>query len=157
MLRAVGVDGDVEWIPYDGWGMIEHPNNPELEKRWKLKVGPDHFEEGPLKQFATNPTALEEFEALREATKPLVGGAANIPAMAMRPGATSLIPLLRYLPALFGIISNGVETSTGPFAPFLNGVSYQIQSRCSLIHSLATFQLLNITISSLSLQSRYSK
>jgi len=129
VLRAVGVDGDVEWIPYDGWGMIEHPNKPDLEKRWKLKVGPDHFENGPLQQFGSNPTALEEFNTLREVTKPLVTGAATIPAMAMRPGSTSLIPLLRYLPSLFDIISNGVDTATGPFGPFMNGPLFKVTDK----------------------------
>lgn len=105
----------------------EHPNRPELERRWKLRVGPGHFEDGPLRQFGSSPAALEEFNALRELTRPLVDGAATIPAMAMRPGSASLVPLLRYLPSLFGIISNGVEVSTGPFAPFLNGPIFEVK------------------------------
>ena len=129
VLRAVGVDDQVEWIPYDGWGMIEHPGSAELEKRWKLQVGPNYFEDGPLKQFASNPTALEEFNALREVTKPLVIGASTIPAMAMRPGSTSLIPLLRYLPSLLSIISNGVDTSTGPFKPFMDGPIFTVTDK----------------------------
>mmetsp|Transcript_13481 Transcript_13481/g.29179 ORF Transcript_13481/g.29179 Transcript_13481/m.29179 type:complete len:717 (+) Transcript_13481:114-2264(+) len=129
VLRAVGVDDNVEWIPYDGWGMIEHPSDPDRERRWKLKVGPEHFENGPLREFGSNPTALEEFNMLREITKPLVTGAATIPAMAMRPGSTSLVPLLRYLPSLFNIISNGVDTSTGPFGPFLNGPIFKVTDK----------------------------
>lgn len=115
-------------MPYDGWGMIEHPNKPELEKRWKLNVGPEYFEQGPLHEFAS-PDALEEFNNLREVTKPLVMGAATIPAMAMRPGDTALIPLLRYLPSLFSIISNGVDTSTGPFDPFINGPIFKVEDK----------------------------
>lgn len=126
VLRAIGVDDQVEWIPYDGWGMIEHPLHPTKEKRWKLQVGPGYFENGPLKQFASNPNALDEFNKLREITQPLVTGAAEIPAMAMRPGQTSIVPLLRYLPALFQIISNGVEASTGPFAPYINGPIFTV-------------------------------
>jgi len=129
VLRAVGVDHLVDWIPYDGWGMIEHPNKPDKEKRWKLTVGPNYFEEGPLKQFANNPNALAEFNELREVTKPLVTGAATIPAMAMRPGDSSIIPLLRYLPSLFSIISNGVEVSTGPFDPFINGPIFEVKEK----------------------------
>ena len=129
VLRAVGVDHLVDWIPYDGWGMIEHPNKPDKEKRWKLTVGPNYFEEGPLKQFAKNPNALSEFNELREVTKPLVTGAATIPAMAMRPGDSSIIPLLRYLPSLFSIISNGVDVSTGPFGPFMNGEIYEVKDK----------------------------
>lgn len=124
VLRAVGVDEEVEWIPYDGWGVIEHPKKTNLEKRWKLKVGPNNFEEGPLQMFPSNSsTALDEFNELREVTKPLVVGASTIPAMAMRPGSTSLVPLLRYFPSLMSIIGNGVEVSVGPFGPFMNGVS----------------------------------
>ena len=128
VLRAVGVDDSVEWLPYDGWGMIERPAT-EAECRWKLRVGPDRFEGngGPLRRFAHSPAALEEFEALRRITAPLVTGAATIPALAMRPGPTSLVPLLRYLPSLFGILSNGVETSTGPFGPFMNGPIFTVK------------------------------
>ena len=129
VLRAVGVDSMVEWIPYDGWGMIEHPESSSQSlhnnmlktetKRWKLQVGPGYFEEGPLQTFSPNSKkALDEFNTLRELTSPLVEGAANIPAMAMRPGNAALVPLLRYLTPLFKIISNGVEASTGPFAPY---------------------------------------
>ena len=106
--------------------MIENPQHPFKEKRWKLQVGPGYFEDGPLKQFASNSTALHEFNKLREITQPLVTGAAEIPAMAMRPGQTSIIPLLRYLPSLFRIISNGVEASTGPFAPYINGPIFNV-------------------------------
>lgn len=98
VLRAVGVDDEIDWISYDGWGIIEHPQNVQREKRWKLQVGPNNFQEGPLKRFPSNfSTALDEFNALREVTKPLVVGASTIPAMAMRPGSLSIIPLLRYL------------------------------------------------------------
>ena len=83
VLRAVGVDHLVEWIPYDGWGMIEHPGKIDKERRWKLQVGPGHFENGPLAQFAST-SALDEFDELRRVTAPLVTGAAEIPAMAMR-------------------------------------------------------------------------
>lgn len=126
VLRAVGVDDQVEWLPYDGWGMIEHPQHPSKEKRWKLQVGPNYFEDGPLTQFASNPKALHEFNKLREVTQPLVTGAAEIPAMAMRPGDAAIVPLLRYLPALFQIISNGVEASTGPFGPYMNGPIFTV-------------------------------
>ena len=77
--------------------------------------------------FTSNLNALEEFNQLREITKPLVTGAATIPAMAMRPGQSALVPLLRYLPSLISIISNGVEASTGPFAPYMNGPIFTVK------------------------------
>ncbi|KAL7483842.1 hypothetical protein ACHAW6_009485 [Cyclotella cf. meneghiniana] len=129
VLRAVGVDDQVEWISYDGWGMIEHPQHSLKEKRWKLKVGLDYFENGPLTQFASSSKAMEEFKKLREITQPLVTGAATIPAMAMRPGKTAIFPLLRYLPSLFQIISNGVEASTGTFAPYINGPIFTVSDQ----------------------------
>ncbi|EJK68037.1 hypothetical protein THAOC_10830 [Thalassiosira oceanica] len=129
VLRAVGVDHHVHWIPYDGWGMIEHPGGKiNKERRWKLQVGPGHFERGPLAQFASS-SALDEFEELRRVTAPLVTGAAEIPAMAMRPGDTALVPLLRYLPPLFKIISNGVEASTGPFKPYIDGPLFTVKDK----------------------------
>ena len=128
VLRAVGVDQHVQWIPYDGWGMIEHPGKIDKERRWKLKVGPGHFENGPLAQFASK-EALDDFDELRRVTAPLVTGAAEIPAMAMRPGDTALVPLLRYLPPLFKIISNGVETSTGPFKPYIDGPLFTVKDK----------------------------
>lgn len=92
----------------------------------KSLCSPEHFEQGPLKRFASL-DALEEFNELRKVTAPLVTGAAEIPAMAMRPGDTALVPLLRYLPSLFKIISNGVEVSTGVFEPFLNGPLFTVK------------------------------
>ena len=110
--------------------MIEHPESTatETSKRWKLRVGPKYFEEGPLKSFSDDnyETALREFRELREITSPLVRGAATIPAMAMRPGRWSLLPLMRYLPSLFQIVKNGVEISTGTFAPFMNGPLFKV-------------------------------
>jgi len=72
---------------------------------------------------------LDEFEELRRVTAPLVTGAAEIPAMAMRPGDTALVPLLRYLPPLFKIISNGVESSTGPFKPYVDGPLFTVKDK----------------------------
>jgi len=39
VLNAVGMDDEVEWIPYQGWGMIEHPLKDEKEKKMESRIG----------------------------------------------------------------------------------------------------------------------
>jgi phytoene dehydrogenase-like protein len=122
VLNAVGQS--VEWIRYDGWGMVESPTQRH-EQKWKMELGPNIFERGPLAQFG-GPEALQEFQELRAATYPLVAGAVEIPAMAMRAGRLALLPLLRYLPALVGLIGQGTELTQGTFAPFMDGPLYVV-------------------------------
>ena len=123
-LRQVlnAIDQEVEWIPYDGWGMIERPGTSE-EVRWRVELGPDRFENGPLKKFGGE-SALDEFRALQQATKGLLAGA-SIPALAMRPGPSALFPLLRYFTTLVSLVSQG-ETITGTFAPFMDGPIFKV-------------------------------
>lgn len=123
VLDAVGQS--VDWIRYDGWGMIENPARPN-EKRWKCQLGPDLFQDGPLLKWG-GPDAVREFEALRSITKELVVGA-EIPAMAMRPGASALIPLLRYLPTLVTLLQQG-EQLTGTFGPYLDGPKFVVRNQ----------------------------
>jgi len=123
VLDAVGQQ--VDWIRYDGWGMIENPTK-ENELRWKCELGPDLFQQGPLAKFG-GPGALEEFEALRSACRGLVVGS-NIPAMAMRAGSTALIPLLRYFNTLVDLIKQGPEL-TGTFEPYMNGPKFVIKDK----------------------------
>jgi len=83
------------------------------------------FEQGPLSQFA-GPEAIDEFHALQKATQGLLAGA-SIPAMAMRSGPSALIPLLRYLPTLFQLLSQG-EATTGTFASFMDGPRFEVKN-----------------------------
>jgi phytoene dehydrogenase-like protein len=122
ILDAVGQP--VDWIRYDGWGMIENPAGPD-EKRWRCELGPGLFQSGPLLEFG-GPDAVDEFEALRSVTKELVVGAA-IPAMAMRPGSSALVPLLRYLPTLFSLLQQG-EQLTGTFGPYMDGPRFVVRN-----------------------------
>jgi len=133
ILNAVGTDHLVDWIRYDGWGMIENPGknggiDDEKTKRWRLELGPDVFEAGPLSTFSRTPQeAIDEFHELQKATQPLVSGAVEIPALAMRSGNLALIPLLRYLPALWGLIQQG-DVTTGTFAPFMDGPLFTVKN-----------------------------
>lgn len=121
ILDTVGQS--VEWIPYDGWGMIENPGK-ENELRWKVPLGSKLFQDGPIKMFGSE-TTLAEFENLRELTKGLVSGAIAIPAMAMRAGKSAIVPLVRYLPALISIIKQG-ELSQGTFKPYMDGPIFKV-------------------------------
>lgn len=123
ILQAVDCAKYVDWIPYDGWGMIEHPTKPN-EQRWKVQLGPQHFERGPLSQFG-GPKALEEYQQLQEMTKPLLSGV-KIPAMAMRSGPTAIIPLLfRHFDTLKELIDQG-DAVTGTFAPWMDGPEFVV-------------------------------
>ena len=126
-LRQVlnAVNQNVDWIRYDGWGMIENPGK-ETEKRWKCELGPEIFQKGPLSKFAGE-NALQEFEELRAITKDLVVGQA-IPTMAMRPGSSALVPLLRYFPTLIELIKQGPEL-TGTFAPYMDGPNFVVKDQ----------------------------
>ena len=123
VLDAVGES--VEWIRYDGWGMIENPNK-QNEIRWKCELGPDIFQKGPLAEFG-GPDALDEFETLRTMTKGLLVGA-GIPTVAMRPGNSALVPLLRYFPTLLQLLQQGPEL-TGTFAPYMDGPKFTVQDK----------------------------
>ena len=105
--------------------MIENPGK-DNEKRWKCELGPDIFQKGPLTEFGGE-GAVEEFECLREATKGLVVGSA-IPTMAMRPGASALVPLLRYFPTLVDLLKQGSEL-TGTFEAYMNGPNFVVKDQ----------------------------
>eukprot|EP00534_Pseudo-nitzschia_fraudulenta_P007875 CAMPEP_0201144624 /NCGR_PEP_ID=MMETSP0851-20130426/6373_1 /ASSEMBLY_ACC=CAM_ASM_000631 /TAXON_ID=183588 /ORGANISM="Pseudo-nitzschia fraudulenta, Strain WWA7" /LENGTH=740 /DNA_ID=CAMNT_0047419461 /DNA_START=255 /DNA_END=2477 /DNA_ORIENTATION=- len=131
-LRQVldAVDQSVDWIRYDGWGMIEHPQpkDPHTSTvRWKCELGPETFQQGPLLEFG-GPEAVEEFEALRQATKDLTVGI-GIPAMAMRPGSSALIPLLKYFPTLVQLLSSGPEKLTGTFEAYMDGPDFTVKNQ----------------------------
>lgn len=133
-LRQVlnAVDQSVDWIRYDGWGMIEHPNNPDTSTststvRWKCELGLNTFQRGPLFEFGGQ-AAVDEFEALREKTKDLTVGI-GIPAMAMRPGSSALIPLLKYFPTLVKLLASGPEKLTGTFEPYMDGPEFTVKNQ----------------------------
>ena len=137
VLNAVGQE--VSWIPYYAWGMIEppppstttsqsssQPQPPQLEAlRWKMELGPTQFQQGPLRRFG-GPQAELEYQQLRQLTRPLVAGAA-IPALAMRSGPTAVIPLLvRHFGTLVELIQLGAESTTGTFAPYMDGPLFTV-------------------------------
>lgn len=128
MLNAVGAGETVEWLRYDGWGMVvpptEAPEGVPHSGQWRLQLGPNHFEQGPLATYG-GANALAEFNGLREACAPLVTGAVGIPAMSMRSGPLSLLPLLRHWEELKILAGQG-KVATGDFAPFLDGPNFVV-------------------------------
>jgi len=131
VLNAVGKGDDVEWLPYNSWGMIENPGKQDSlqnEKRWSVELGPDKFAEGPVLEYGGT-EALREFNELKKVTEGLVSSAIAIPAMAMRCGDSALIPLLRYLPALVNLIKQGDELTRGTFDPYMNGPIFTVTNK----------------------------
>ena len=128
VLNVIGRGDEVEFIRYDGWGMVEFPCRADKELRWKVELGPNVFEEGPLATFG-GAEAQKEFKELQEITRELVSGAVAIPAMAMRAGPTALIPLLRYFNELAEIIKLGPDLTTGTFAPYMDGPRYVVKNQ----------------------------
>jgi phytoene dehydrogenase-like protein len=127
VLQAINVnqESNVQWIPYTAWGMIENPGSKrDKEKQWRLELGENNFQQGPLTRFG-GWSAVTEFEGLRQACQSLTAGAL-IPAMAMRSGKAALIPLLRYPATLLSLMQQG-ETVTGTFAPFLDGPLFVVK------------------------------
>jgi phytoene dehydrogenase-like protein len=123
VLDAVGQP--VEWIPYKGWGMIERPRTAN-ERRWRVDLGPDAFENGPMLEFGGE-EAVREFKELQKATASLTAGA-SIPALAMRSGPAAVVPLLRQFGTLLQLISVG-DALTGTFAPYMDGPIFTVRNQ----------------------------
>lgn len=131
VLRAI--NQTVDWMPYDGWGMVEYPQTEQL-LRWKVPLGPGNIDgdnvssliQGPMRRFGGD-LAVREYEELRMLTRRLCAGV-EIPAMAMRSGPTAIIPLLfRHALTLWEIIQQG-STVTGTFAPYIDGPEFEVKS-----------------------------
>jgi phytoene dehydrogenase-like protein len=123
------VQQNVTWIPYSGWNMIERMNDAAVNetKEWKVSLGPTDFINGPLYEYG-GAQAVSEFYELRNLTQSLTMGA-SIPAMSMRSGSTSIVPLIvRHFSTLLGLIQQG-ETVTGTFAPYMDGPLYTVKSQ----------------------------
>jgi phytoene dehydrogenase-like protein len=136
------VQQNVSWIPYDGWMMIENPikktsrnDHPpsaagvakeSSERRWRVTLGPHDFINGPLRTFG-GIEAVQEYGMLQNVTKSLTIGA-SIPAMSMRSGSTTMVPLLlRHFSTLISLMQQG-DTLTGTFAPYMDGPIHTVKS-----------------------------
>jgi len=89
VMQYLGCENDVEWIYYEGWGMLT-PEGP-----WKMKLGPDDFRDNILPKYDV---PLEEFNALRNEGKPLAQTGLDIPGVVLRDDDWQLLPLLLKFP-----------------------------------------------------------
>jgi phytoene dehydrogenase-like protein len=106
--------------------MVERSYNTTNEWRhWKFEVGPTAFMQGPLLEFGGQ-EAVDEFQALRIASRTLLGGL-GVPAMALRADNWALVTLLRYPGALGSILQQG-SMLTGTFEPFINGPIFTVKN-----------------------------
>jgi len=104
-LDAAGVADSVEWVQYDGWGMVI----PEGE--FYFRVGDTASWHATLREFG-GPDAQEQWDALMKSVGPVTAAAGATSPMVLRSDPGVLLPLLRCLPGLL---------SAAPYASLLNG------------------------------------
>lgn len=104
-LDAAGVADAVEWVQYDGWGMVIPQGD------FFFRVGDDEGWRATLRQFG-GPGAEQQWESLMRSVGPVTRASAATPPMVLRSDPAVLLPLLRCLPGLF---------SAAPYASLLNG------------------------------------
>lgn len=110
-LQYVGAENDVEWIYYDGWGMLT-PEGP-----WKFKLGPDNFRDEVLPLYDV-PAA--ELDAVVEASKPLARTGHLIPGVVLRDDDWQLLPLLLKFPGGVLPALRDAPTLNEPFSVVLD-------------------------------------
>lgn len=104
-LDAAGVADAVEWVQYDGWGMVIPQGD------FFFRVGDDEGWRATLRQFG-GPGAEQQWESLMRSVGPVTRASAATPPMVLRSDPAVLLPLLRCLPGLL---------SAAPYASLLNG------------------------------------
>jgi phytoene dehydrogenase-like protein len=101
-----------EWITYDLWGAYL----PEAPNGYKLSIGADAFK--IILEKYGGPTAIEDWEKLTNAMRPLTNGVMSLPSVAIRPDMGSIVTLgVRYTSALFKTIMQGSKL-TRPFSDY---------------------------------------
>ncbi|CAE7443062.1 Retsat [Symbiodinium necroappetens] len=89
VMDYVGASQDVEWIYYDGWGMLT-PEGP-----WRLQLGTSNFRDTVLPRYGVPP---EEFDEVLKASAPLAQIGRQIPGLVLRDDEWQLLPLLLKFP-----------------------------------------------------------
>ncbi|CAK9081885.1 unnamed protein product, partial [Durusdinium trenchii] len=89
VLDYVEASEYLEWIHYDGWGMLT-PEGP-----WRLEVGKDSFRDKVLPRYGV---AAEEFDEVVKASRPLAEVGRQIPGLVLRDDQWQLLPLLLKFP-----------------------------------------------------------
>eukprot|EP00931_Biecheleriopsis_adriatica_P116944 TRINITY_DN92520_c0_g1_i1.p1 TRINITY_DN92520_c0_g1~~TRINITY_DN92520_c0_g1_i1.p1 ORF type:complete len:633 (-),score=130.26 TRINITY_DN92520_c0_g1_i1:4-1869(-) len=89
VMDYVGASDDVEWIYYDGWGMLT-PEGP-----WRLELGNQSFRDEVLPRYGV---PAEEFDEVARACAPLAQVGRDIPGVVLRDDEWQLLPLLLKFP-----------------------------------------------------------
>eukprot|EP01036_Dinobryon_divergens_P025898 gene25898-34491_t len=118
VFNFVGAGNEIDWIPWNSWGMCTEDGN------WKFELGDQLKFEAILRRFSKDHNgnedlAIQEFRQLREACVPLTLGAANIPTKALRGDKYKLLTLLPHLEALKKVIPYA-DVLDGSFKPFMD-------------------------------------
>jgi len=108
VLEYVDAAEEVEWIYYDGWGMLT-PEGP-----WKLELGPDSFRDSILSRYNVPP---EEFDEVVRACAPLARVGHQIPGVVLRDDDWQLLPLLLKFP---GAVIPAIRDAASLSEPFSN-------------------------------------
>ncbi|CAK0905840.1 unnamed protein product [Prorocentrum cordatum] len=106
VMDYVGASDDVEWIYYDGWGMLT-PEGP-----WKLELGVGTFRDEILPKYGVPP---EEFDEVMKACAPLAKTGYDIPGVVLRDDEWQLLPLLLKFP---GAVVPAIRDSPALSEPF---------------------------------------
>lgn len=110
-MDYVGASQYVEWIHYDGWGMLT-PEGP-----WKFKLGPETFRNDILQKYGV-PT--EELDDVIKACKPLAKTGRDIPGLVLRDDDWQLLPLVLKFPGAFLPALRDAASLSEPFSAVLD-------------------------------------
>ena len=113
VLDAVGEASSVDWVEYDGWGMVL----PEGD--FFFRTGDAAAWEATLQKFG-GADASAQWERLMESSQPVIDASGATPPMVLRSDPLVLLPLLRQLPGLL---------RAAPHASLLNGPSSLLVER----------------------------
>ena len=113
VLDAVGEASSVDWVEYDGWGMVL----PEGD--FFFRTGDGAAWEATLQKFG-GADATAQWERLMESSQPVIDASGATPPMVLRSDPLVLLPLLRQLPGLL---------RAAPHASLLNGPSSLLVER----------------------------
>lgn len=111
VLDYVDASGDIEWIHYDGWGMLT-PEGP-----WKMELGPTNFRDKILPRYGV---PREEFDEVLKACVPLAQTGQDIPGLVLRDDEWQLLALLLKFPGALIPAIRDAATLSEPFSEVLD-------------------------------------
>jgi len=110
-LDYVGATKYVEWVHYDGWGMLT-PEGP-----WKMTLGPDDFRQHILPKYSV---PASEFDEVVRACEPLAKVGRDLPGVVLRDDDWQLLPLLLKFPGSIPAAIREAPALSEPFSVVLD-------------------------------------